>query len=187
MRRTRLTAAGAAAVLALGGTVAGADDHTATQTVTIEVEDLPLRITTNGSRSITLPAGGDAGSTQVGSGTPTIDYSVPSTGDDASISAALTDIDTTSGVAPPTVDAHWPFGDLKLWIQLPPDAPIRLAPGRVAIQRTGEDEFTLATGILDQIPPSTDRKGESVTYSLEGTAPSSPTDTAFTITFTIAQ
>ena len=62
MRRTRLTAAGAAAVIALGGTIAAAEDPTkADQTVTIEVTAAPRSITVGepvGNLSVTAGATG---------------------------------------------------------------------------------------------------------------------------------
>ena len=53
MRRSRLTAAGAAAVIALSGAVAAADDHTGSQAVTIEVTVEPRELTVNDA-TITL-------------------------------------------------------------------------------------------------------------------------------------
>ena len=188
MRRTRLTAAGAAAVLALGGTIAGASDSdTDTQTLTITVEDQELSITTTGAATISVVAGA-AGSTATVDGDAEIAYTVPSTDGAATISAAITDIATTDGVAPPTTDADWPFGDLEIDIALPAAGGSSLDDERDTLARADTNDIRTATGaILTDIPESANETDQAVTYSLEGTAPSSPTDTAVTITFTIAQ
>jgi hypothetical protein len=54
MRKTRLAAAGAAAAIALGGTVAAADNHTDTQTVTITVTAAPLTLSLTAGQAVTF-------------------------------------------------------------------------------------------------------------------------------------
>ena len=171
MRRTRLTAAGAAAALILGGSVAAADDHIATQTVTITVEDQALSITATGSAAFTIPVGAP-GTTVTATGDPRISYTVPNSGGEAGIGAQR----TSSG--------DWTFGDLELDIALPAPGSSELNEGRLTIGSSND-----ATGdILQFIPEGADESDQPVTYTLQGTAPADAVAaTEVTITFTIVQ
>lgn len=62
MRISRLTAAGAAAVLVLGGTIAGAaDPESANQTVTITVEEVPRSVSVGDDPELVVTAGQNLG------------------------------------------------------------------------------------------------------------------------------
>ena len=184
MRRTRLAAAGAAAVIALGGTVAAAST-TGEQTVTITVEALARTVTTDGDATLTITAGA-AGNTAEVSGSPTIAYTNGADGA-AKITAKLDAINGSS----PAMASAWTDGlgdDLELSISLAAAAEDRdeTSAAGDAIKEEFSGMLIVETGnLLTDIPTNVDRSATAVAYTLAGTAPTTAASTELTITFTI--
>jgi hypothetical protein len=184
MRTTRLAAAGAAAAIALGGAVAAADNHTDTQTVTINVEALARTVTTGGSATLTITAGA-AGTTAVPTGEPTIAYTNGPDGA-AKITAALTEVNgSATGMATAWRNG---LGDLELAISLAAAADGRdeTTAAGAAIKEFSGLLTSNAGNLLTGIPVNVERSATAVAYTLAGTAPSAAASTDLTITFTIA-
>ena len=182
MRKTRLAAAGAAAAIALSGTVAAAST-TGEQTVTITVEALARTVTTGGDATLTITAGAAGNTAEVG-GSPTIAYTNGADGT-AKITAALTAVDG-SGTGMPTAWENG-LGDLELSVSLAAAAEDRdeTSAEGPAISEAGGILTSNVGDLLTGIPTNVDRSATAVAYELGGTAPSAAGSTELTITFTI--
>ena len=180
MRRTRLTAAGAAAVIALGGTIAAAEESTAdtaAQTLTITVEAAARSITVGdpaGTLSVAVGANADALTTS------TLAYNAGEAAG-AKITAEVTDVTPGTGAA----GADWEdaLGELTLGVEASEmDGDAGTAASALLFSKTNVAVGDLVTGIAANEVVT----GKTITYALGGTAPSTPVeDASVQITFTI--
>lgn len=163
MRTTRLTAAGVAAVLALGGTVAAAST-TAEQTVTIEVASTALSISVSGNVTFSVEPGSTANGTDTSS---EITFENPS----SSATNAKIELGRSGGdLGGMTLTGNLfedgdPFGQQRSW--------------------TGTNQATLVVSPVAGFAPGT-QKTVGVLWDLAGTAPTSPGSIVSTFTFTIS-
>ena len=182
MRRTRLTAAGAAAVIALGGTIAAAEDPTkADQTVTITV--------TAAARSITV--GDPGGDLSVAAGDEAVSETTTSTlaynaGDEVGGAKITAEVKAVSPAASenPSLTNNWAerLDELTLGVAasgMANDEGTAATPG--AFDKDSVAARDLVTGIAENEVV----KDKLITYTLGGNAPSTAVNASVEITFAI--
>ena len=179
MRRTRLTAAGAAAVIALGGTIAAAEDTTADQTVTIEVTAAPRSITVSAPEGDLSVTAGEEGTDTT---TSTLAYNA-GPDDAAKITAEVKGVEPDADESP-SLTNNWAaaLNELTLGVaasDMTGDEGTAATPG--AFAKDSVDARDLVTGIEANEVVT----GKTITYTLGGNAPSTAVTAFVEITFTI--
>jgi hypothetical protein len=186
--RTRLkrTAAAGAALVALGGSVASADDPgEATQTVTITVTQAPRTVSVAGSPALSIVSGA-SGNTAEFAGSPTISYANPAGLGLAQIDASITrlTIDGEERTSPNGSDLVDLFGVSGVSLT------VRTTTGDTDSEQTGFVALSALTGqlstsaVVSGVSSGTTRTTQPITYGIVG-SPDNVGVHTIDITFTI--
>ena len=177
MRKTRLAAAGAAAAIALGGTVAAAST-TGEQTVTITVEAAPLTLSLNASPDVTFTPNVGATDLELEDTTTQLTYHNPTGSDTAT--AKVTVARSGQGLLDPSLEGSG--RNLTLTVQVKEET----VQGTPELKRTWSDDQVTTQDLITEIGRNGSAQTDAeVTVGLAGDAGNAEATVTSTLTYTI--